>query len=188
MGFIPANNSKIKTEKQESLFRQTYDKAPTPKGVFILKLAVFPDDWGGSFKENLRVNDQGYVASLLEQGINFKIMQSNTSVFTPGCHRFWHVHPEQNELLVTSRLMIVGLIDRRSDSPTYNVKSKIVLSADKALYVPAGVTHGFLNPDTKNDSVLIYFTDKYFVPGDDTQEYRIDPKNLPFDFVKPEIM
>lgn len=78
------------------------------------------------------------------------------------------------------------MIDLRKDSKTYNVRTKIVLSPEKAVYIPSGVAHGLLNPNNY-PVTLVYYTDQYF-SVENTQEHRIDPKDLPYDFVEPEEM
>ena len=192
MGFIKTKNDSIKLPKNVDLFVQTYDKQALPEGVTIIKINVFPDDGGGWFKESLRVDKDGFVESLKQSGIDFKITQSNMSYLGPYAKRFWHIHPEtkkragQNEIWTTNSSLILGLIDLRKDSKTYGTKSKIVISPDKAVYIPSGVAHGLYNP-TSSPITLVYFADQQF-SIEDTQEYRIDPKDLPFDFVEPEIM
>lgn len=193
MAFVKTNSESVRLEKGTQLFQQTYEKAVLPSGVVILKLVVFPDDFGGWFKEMLRIDNDGCVLALKEQGVNFSIKQTNMSFIAPSAKRFWHIHPKrakiegQNEIWITNSTLLVGLVDLRSDSPTYGVKSKIILSPDKGVYIPSGVAHGLLNPNL-TPVTLTYFTDKYFLATDETQELRIDPKDLPFDFVEPELM
>lgn len=187
MKFIKKNVNEIKTGKDIDLLQQVYDKEPFPKDVTILKLGVFPDDSGGWFKENFRLSKDSKHASLAELGIDFEIRQSNTSFIAPGSKRFWHIHPHQNEIWTTNFTLLVGLIDLRAESPTHGQKIKIVLSPDKALYIPHGVAHGFINPNNF-PVTLVYFTDHIFTADAETEEHRIDPQHLPFDFVEPEVM
>lgn len=192
MGFIKTKNNSIKLPKNVDLFVQTYDKQSLPEGVSVIKINVFPDDGGGWFKESLRVDKDGFVESLKQSNIDFKIAQSNMSYLGAYAKRFWHIHPEttkrtgQNEIWTTNSSLILGLIDLRKDSKTYGTKSKVVISPDKAVYIPSGVAHGLYNPNNY-PVTLVYFADQQF-SVEDTQEYRIDPKDLPFDFVEPEIM
>ncbi len=188
MGFIKATVNSIKLNKGQVLWRQTYDKAAMPQGVFLLKLSVFPDDQGGWFKENLRLDDSGCMLALKENGVDFHVRQSNASVYEPQVRRYWHIHKQQNEVITSNGLILIGLVDKRKDSPTYDEKVKIVMSPDKAVFIPAGVAHGFFNPSYTKEVTLMYFTDVYFSPSDDTQEYRIDPSGLSFDFAEPEVM
>ena len=187
MGFINKTVKGIKTNKGVDLLQQTYNKEPLPKDVVIVKINVFPDDLGGWFKENFRLSENADFLALIESGINFKIRQSNMSYIAPSSKRFWHIHPNQNEIWTTNATLLIGLIDLREGSETYNQKTKIVLSPDKALYIPHGVAHGFINPNNF-PVTLVYFADQIFKADVETEEHRIDPKQLPFDFVEPELM
>jgi dTDP-4-dehydrorhamnose 3,5-epimerase-like enzyme len=192
MGFSQINNKFIKLPKNTNLFMQTYEKQTLPDGVVVLKLNVFSDDCGGWFKESLRVNSDGNTESLLQSGIEFKIRQSNVSYLGANAKRFWHLHPNtekrpgQNEIWTTDNTLLLGLVDLRKDSKTYGMKSKIVISPEKAVYIPTGVAHGLINPNNY-PVTLVYFTDQQF-SLEDTQEFRIDPNEMPFDFVEPELM
>lgn len=187
MGFIKKNIEEIQTRKGVDLLQQTYNKEPLPKDVVLVKINVFPDDLGGWFKENFRLSKATSFQSLTESGIDFKVCQSNMSFIAARGKRFWHIHPRQNEVWTTNATLLVGLIDFRKGSVTHGQKMKIVLSPDKALYIPHGVAHGFINP---NDFpvTLVYFADHIFTANAETEEHRIDPEQLPFDFVEPEIM
>ena len=187
MKFTKKNVNEIKTGKDIDLLQQVYDKEPLPKDVTFFKLNVFPDDSGGWFKENFRLLEDSKHASLAESGIDFKIRQSNMSFIAAGSKRFWHIHPHQNEIWTTNSTLLVGLVDLRADSPTHGQKTKIVLSPDKALYIPHGVAHGLINPNSF-PVTLVYFADQMFKADAETEEHRIDPNQLPFDFVEPEIM
>ena len=186
MGLSKAKVKSFKLPKGAELYRQTYDKAEMPEGVVIVKQAVHPDDQGGWLKESFRLDDNGEILALKELGIKLKVRQSTQSVIAPGVKRFWHIHPKQCELWNTNNTLLVGLVDLRDGSKTYGVKSKVVLSSDKALYIPAGIAHGLINPNNF-PVTLTYFLDTYF-DVEDTQEYRVDPKMLPFDFVEPEVL
>lgn len=187
MGFIKSNNQNLKLPSSTNLLRQTYDKAQSIEGVFIAKTNTFPDDFGGWFKEAVRLDQGGRVISMLDLGVIFKPVQTNTSFLAPKTKRFWHIHPNQNEIWTTSETLLIGLIDLRTNSKTYGVKMKVILSADKLLYIPSGIAHGFINPNT-SPVVLSYYTDQYFAADDTTQEYRISPKKISYEFVKPELM
>lgn len=187
MGLEIIRSEKIKLPKDVDLYRQTYER-PTPiKDVAVIKLGVFSDDYGGWFKEALRLDDQAQVISLKEQGIEFSPVQVNMVNLAPGTKRFWHIHLEQNEIWTPSGTLLIGLIDYRDGSPTYGQKTKVILTPDKALYIPSGVAHGFINP-TPGYVTLNYFTDKFFVGDETTQECRIDPADVPFDFVGSELI
>lgn len=187
MGFKKINHKTITPPEGSQLLCQTYDKTETIEGVHVLKIATFSDDFGGWFKEVMRLDKDGNNLALKDLGVDFKPIQANTSYLAPHTERFWHIHPEQNETWTTNGTILLGLIDYRTGSSTYGKKMKVVLSQDRLVYIPFGVAHGFINPS--NTAVtLSYFTDKYFVATEETQECRISPETIPFDFVKPEIM
>lgn len=193
MGFTKTTSDKLQLPKGVTLLQQTYEKTALPDKAAVIKLSVFADDQGGWFKENLRLDKNGYVVALKEQGINFKFVQTNTSFLAPHARRFWHIHPSkakdrgQNEIWVTNGTLLAGLIDLRRKSPSYGLRSKVVLSAERSLYIPAGVAHGFINP-TEEFVTLTYFVDRYFVASPETQEHRINSSDLPYDFVEPEVI
>lgn len=187
MGIKRIKHQSISLPKKTKLYRQTYEKSEGIQNVHILKVSTFADDFGGWFKETLRLDSAGLVVALKEIGLSFRPVQTNTSFLAPKTKRFWHIHPLQNEIWTTNGTILLGLIDFRPESPSYRTKMKVVFSADKMIYIPAGVAHGFINPN--NEAVTLnYFTDQFFVANENTQECRIDPKVLSFDFVKPEIM
>lgn len=175
-----------------SLFQKTYEALKMPDGVKVFKTPMFFDEYGGFFKESLRINDLGEVVALKELGVSFKVRQSMISCVAPGTKRFWHINPDkgknkgQNQFWVTNGTLNLGLIDLRKNSSSYLVKSKIVLSADKAVFVPAGIAQGFINPNSFPVSI-VYYIDQWFTDGDNTQEHVIDPRELPYDFVLPEL-
>ncbi len=187
MGFKPIKHINIKQPKKAELFRQTYDRVEGIKDVLVLKVNTFADDFGGWFKETLRLDNYGQNIALKDLGVIFKPIQVNTSFLAPKTKRFWHIHPGQNEIWTTNGTILLGLIDYRPTSPTYNQKQKVILSSDKMVYIPAGVAHGFINPN--NEFVTLnYFTDQYFVADENTQECRIDPKKISYKFVMSELM
>jgi len=187
VGLKKIKYGKIALPKKVKLYRQTYENAEGILGVHVLKVSTFADDYGGWFKETMRLDESGHNVALKEIGVNFRPVQVNTSFLAPKTKRFWHIHPSQNEIWTTNGTILLGLIDYRPESPSYRTKMKIILSADKFIYIPAGVAHGFINPTT-DFVTLNYFTDKFFVANETTQECRIDPELVSYDFVKPEIM
>ena len=187
MGFAKTKHPKIALPKDHTLLRQTYEKTEAIDKVHIIKLNTFADDYGGWFKETLRLTPKGYVQALYDLGVKFKFVQTNMSFLAPKTKRFWHIHPNQSEIWTTNGTILLGLIDFRPKSKTYLKKMKVVLSQDKAIYIPNGIAHGFLNPNSKSVT-LTYFTDYYFVADENTQECRISPKKLSYKFVKPETL
>ncbi len=187
MGLKRIKNRSIALPKKIKLYRQTYEKAEGIQNVHVVKVSTFADDFGGWFKETIRLDPKGYTVVLKDLGIKFRPVQANTSFLAPKTKRFWHIHPSQNEIWTTNGTILLGLIDYRPESPSYQTKMKVILSADKFIYIPAGVAHGFMNP-SEGFVTLNYFTDQFFVANENTQECRIDPEVVSFDFVKPEIM
>lgn len=187
MGLKKIRHKSISLPKKTKLYRQTYEKPLGIHKVHVMKASTFADDYGGWFKETMRLDDHGHNIALKEVGINFRPVQVNTSFLAPKTKRFWHIHPDQNEIWTTNGTILLGLIDYRPESSSYLTKMKVVLSADKFIYIPAGVAHGFINPGL-DFITLNYFTDQFFVSNEHTQECRIDPDTVPFDFVKPELM
>lgn len=187
MGLKKIKHEAISLPRKTKLYRQTYEKALGIENVHTLKVNTFADDFGGWFKEIMRLDPKGHNVALKDLGIKFRPVQANTSFLAPKTKRFWHIHFSQNEIWTTNGTIILGLIDYRPESLSYKTKMKVILSADKLIYIPAGVAHGFINPN--NEAVTLnYFTDQFFVANENTQECRIDPKEVSYDFVKPEIM
>jgi len=181
----------VRSPIDASLIRQTYTDSgvdPLPEGVLVIQQRVFPDDSGGSFKEVVRLDATGVVdaAQLRERGVSLKPAQINVSIVAPGARRFWHVHPEQCELWTISHGQLnAGVIDCRDGSATFGKRAKVILTPQAGLYIPAGVAHGFAN-ESSAPVVLHYLVDYQFSRGADSQEWRISPDELPFDFVLAE--
>ena len=183
----------VRSPVDAPIVRQTYTDSgidPLPEGVVLVQQRVWPDDSGGSFKEVTRLDAQGVIetAALRERGISLKPAQLNVSVVAQGARRFWHVHPSQNELWTISYGQLnAGVIDCREGSPSFGKRAKVILTPHTALYIPAGVAHGFAN-ESGAVAVLHYLVDTQFSRGEETQEWRINPEQLPFDFVLAEQM
>jgi dTDP-4-dehydrorhamnose 3,5-epimerase len=122
-------------------------------------------------------------AALREHGVVLRPAQVNVSVAASGTRKFWHLHPTQSELWVSaSGQLNAGLIDCREQSPTFGLRAKVVLTPQQALYLPPGVAHGYAN-ETTATAVLLYLVDRHWSAGEDSEEWRIDPTALPYDFV-----
>ncbi|MBI3970412.1 MAG: dTDP-4-dehydrorhamnose 3,5-epimerase family protein [Chloroflexi bacterium] len=171
------------------ILRQTYEPVPLPEGVVLVPQRILPDDSGGTFKEVVRLNE-GIVAApaLRGHGISLRPAQLNVSVITPGTRRFWHIHPSQNELWTVSMGQLnAGIVDCREHSPTFGLRARLVLTPETGLYIPAGVAHGYAN-ESAAPVVLHYLPDRQWAGGEDTEEWRIHPDDLPFDFVLAETL
>ncbi|HEU5317384.1 MAG TPA: dTDP-4-dehydrorhamnose 3,5-epimerase family protein [Chloroflexota bacterium] len=193
MGWEEVGRSKrgVASPVDAPIIRQTYTESgvdPLPDGVMVIPQRVFPDDSGGTFKEVARIDASGALEfpALRERGVALKPVQLNVSVVAPGARRFWHVHPEQHEVWTISFGQLnAGVVDCREGSPSYGKRARVVLTPSSALYIPAGVAHGFAN-ESAGPAVLHYLVDHQFSRGEDTQEWRISPTELPYDFVLKE--
>ena len=192
MAFKPIGTSArgITSPGGQQILRQTYDDNGVPRlpqGVIVVPQRVWPDDWGGTFKEAARL-EGGIVQAPTLREVRHEVVQVNVSVISPGGKRFWHVHPTQSEMWTISYGQLnVGLIDCRADSPTHGLRAKVVLTPDCGLFIPPGVAHGFAN-ESVGVVVLQYFVDRQFTATEDTEEWRIDPADLPYDFVLAEVI
>jgi dTDP-4-dehydrorhamnose 3,5-epimerase-like enzyme len=179
----------VRAPEGQRILRQTYEPATLPGGVVVVPQRVRADDAGGTFKEILRI-DGGTVQApaLIERGISHRPAQLNVSVIASGTRRFWHVHPTQNELWTISYGQLnAGLVDCRETSPTYGLRTKVVMTCEVGLYIPAGVAHGYAN-ESGALVVLHYVPDQQWSAGEATEEWRIHPDDLPFDFVLAETL
>ena len=179
----------IRPPDGQRLLRQTYAPDPLPDGVMIVSQRVRPDDRGGSFKEVVRLNGGAVdLAGLRERGVRLSPAQINVSVVAPATRKFWYVHPTQSELWsVALGHLNAGLVDLREGSPTYSLRARVSLTPETSLYVPAGVAHGYAN-ESSAPAVLVYLPDRLWSGGEDTEEWRVDPLDLPFDFVLAETL
>lgn len=154
---------------------QSYTAAPTIDGVRIFDLRVFGDE-GGDFCEIARLSDDRGL-----EGIpGFTPHQVSYSYMGPGTIKAWHLHYEQEDLWFVppeSRLL-VGLLDVRRESPTYENAMRFMMGGGKAklLLIPRGVAHGVANL-SERASMMVYFTSAKFNVADP------DERRLPFDLL-----
>src|ERR1700722_9775850 len=134
---------------------QDYSKKITIEGVQIVPLNLFVDD-GGSLAEIIRLDDNGN--SLLLP--NFKVKQSTFSQLLPGTIKAFHLHYNQEDFwfVMPNDRVLVGLVDTRKESKTYQKIMRFVLGAGRAqaLYIPRGVAHGLAN-FWQQPASMIYF-------------------------------
>lgn len=139
---------------------QDYSKKTAIEGVQIIQLNMFVDD-GGSMAEIIRLDDNGN--SLLIP--DFKVKQSNFSQLMPNTIKAFHLHYNQEDLwfVMPTDRALVGLVDTRKQSPTYQKTMRFVLGAGRAqaLYIPRGVAHGVANIWTQPAS-MIYLVNQLF--------------------------
>ena len=152
---------------------QQYGGATKIHDVKFIDLRLMTDD-GGSFAELVRFDENGN----LEAVPDFKVRQSSYSLVLPGSIKAFHLHFNQEDVWFvppTDRLL-VGLIDCRKDSPTYNASMRFVMGGGKAqlVYIPRGVAHGGANIGTA-PSTILYFVNQQFNLADP------DERRLPWD-------
>ena len=175
----PLTPENLGTEFQSAVFTQSYAKKPAIEGVRIIDLRMMVDD-GGSFAELVRFDEQGNLEAIPE----FKPRQSSYSLVLPGAVKAFHLHYNQEDVWFippTDRL-VIGLIDARKDSPTYNNSMRFVLGAGKAqlLYIPRGVGHGGANLGTEPATILYFVNQQFNLENPD--EHRLPWDMLGKDF------
>ena len=120
------------------------------EGVLRRKIAVHPDD-RGSFGELWRATWTGDLDDPPVQ-----MVQANLSRSLPRVLRGLHAHRRQVDLwLVVEGHPFIGLVDLRAailnEGPI--VTETIDADPGDAVYLPAGIAHGFYSPD---DLTLVY--------------------------------
>jgi dTDP-4-dehydrorhamnose 3,5-epimerase len=123
-------------------------------GVVAAELEVFSDE-RGSFAEIARAD-----------AFPTTFVQSNHSHSRAGVLRGLHYHQRQADLWYVVRGSVrVALVDLRDRKSPPDVATGL-LSADEpvALYVPAGVAHGYL---ALTDVDVIYWLSQYYDPSDE---------------------
>ncbi len=139
---------------------QEYGRKTPIKDVQVMDLRLLIDD-GGSFAELIRLDDTGKLLAIP----TFQVRQSSYSLVLPGAVKAFHLHYNQEDVWFvppTDRL-IVGLLDVRADSPTYNQNMRLVMGGGKAqlLYIPRGVAHGCANIGA-TPSTILYYVNQHF--------------------------
>lgn len=160
-------------EFRDIITTQQYGGSPKIHDVRFIDLRLMIDD-GGSFAELVRLDENGNLEALPD----FKVRQSSYSLVLPGAVKAFHLHFNQEDVWFvppTDRIL-VGLIDARKDSPTYNVSMRFVLGGGKSnlLYIPRGVAHGGANVGTSS-ATIFYFVNQQFDLADP------DERRLPWD-------
>lgn len=157
---------------------QDYSPKTRIEGVKVLDLRLGIEE-GGSFAELVRFDENGNLLTIPE----FKVRQSSYSQVLPGAIKAFHLHYNQEDVWFvppTDRLL-VGLIDARKNSPTYNVSMRFTMGGGKAqlLYIPRGVGHGGANLGTEPATIL-YYVNQHFSLDDP------DERRLPWDLLGRE--
>ena len=93
---------------------------------------------------------------------SWEIIQTNRSDSQAGVLRGLHYHFKQVDYwyVVNGRIR-AGLVDLRSDSPTYKATQTIEMGEDRqlGLFIPVGVAHGFV---ALTNATLTYVVDNYY--------------------------
>jgi dTDP-4-dehydrorhamnose 3,5-epimerase len=131
------------------------DRAVPIVGVALARLEIHTDDRGALF--------EAFRASALR---GRPTVQANVTSSRPGVLRGLHFHRYQSDYWVPlDGRALVGLYDLRAGSPTRGRGATISLDAGDphALYIPAGVAHGFA---ARTHCRMLYLVDAEFT-GDD---------------------
>jgi dTDP-4-dehydrorhamnose 3,5-epimerase len=138
------------------------DSAHLIEGVRLQPLAVYPDD-RGYFLEVQRIG-QGLAA-----GFPLATSQVSAASNYPGTVKAFHYHLHQTDCWTPARgMMQVALVDFRTASPTFGRRNTIYVGTLRPwqLLIPPGVGHGY-KVIGKEDSLLVYMTDKFYNPQDE---------------------
>lgn len=156
----PLDASALGEAYQAKLTTQDYTSTPRIQGVEILQLRQMLDE-GGDFMELLRLSPQGEL--LAKPGMH--VSQVNYSRVLPGAVKAFHLHFNQEDVwfVPPGDRLLIGLLDVRAGSSTYQQRMRFVLGGgqQRLLYIPRGVAHGAANL-WQDPAQLIYFVNQYF--------------------------
>lgn len=169
----PLDASAIGEAYQQQLSTQDYASQTPIQGVEILQLRQMADD-GGDFMELARIGPEGEL--LAKPGMH--VSQINYSRVLPGAIKAFHLHFNQEDVWFvppTDRLL-VGLVDVRQASSTYQQRMRLVLGGGQTrlVYIPRGVAHGAANL-WQQPAQLMYFVNQQFSLD------QPDERRLPWD-------
>jgi dTDP-4-dehydrorhamnose 3,5-epimerase len=131
-------------------------------GVLVQPFSIYPDD-------------RGYFAEVQRIGIGAAgafppaTTQISSAVNYPGTVKAFHYHQHQTDLWTPVRgLFQVALVDLRLASPTFGARNTLYIGSLRPwqLLIPPGVAHGY-KVIGKDDSVLVYLTDRFYNPQDE---------------------
>jgi dTDP-4-dehydrorhamnose 3,5-epimerase len=169
----PLDASALGEAYQRQLSTQDYAPRDVIQGVEILQLRQMAED-GGDFMELARLGPQGEL--LAKPGM--RVSQVNYSRVLPGAIKAFHLHFNQEDVWFvppTDRLL-VGLVDARQGSPTYQQQMRFILGGGQTrmVYIPRGVAHGAANLWPR-PAQLLYFVNQQFSLDEP------DERRLPWD-------
>jgi dTDP-4-dehydrorhamnose 3,5-epimerase len=169
----------VGADYRDRLRTQSYATRPRIEGVRLVDLRVFHDE-GGDFLELTRLTPDGELICLP----GYRPAQISYSLMESGAIKAFHLHRRQDDLwfVPPADRLLVGLLDVRESSPTYQLSMRFVMGAGEArlLLIPAGVAHGVANLRSVPASI-IYFTTRAFDPAD-PDEHRLPHDLLGADF------
>ena len=150
------------------------------EGVEVFDLRRFNDD-GGSITELARLSGGAH-----EWFPGFEVKQCNYSVVEPLAVKAFHLHERQTDVWFVppgDKLLLV-LADVRVGSPTEGEIRRMVLGDgnSRQVRIPPGVAHGCRNLRPATPGAIIYFVDRQFSAGEDSDEGR-----LPWDHFGAEV-
>ena len=148
--------------------------SPTSKdlipGVKVQPLAVYPDD-RGYFLEIQRLG-QG-----LPAGFPLETTQIAAAMNYVGAVKAFHFHLHQTDCWTPVKgLLQVALADLRIDSPSFGLRNTFYVGPMRPwqILIPPGVAHGY-KVIGKEDSMLVYMTDRFYNPQDEGRIPYNDP-------------
>jgi len=139
-------------------------------GVVIQPFTVYPDD-------------RGYFAEVQRLGVGpaaafpSATTQVSSAVNYPGTIKAFHYHLHQTDYWTPVRgLLQVVLVDLRLMSPTFGARNTLYVGSLRPwqILIPPGVAHGY-KVIGKDDSVLVYLTDRFYNPQDEGRIPFNDP-------------
>jgi dTDP-4-dehydrorhamnose 3,5-epimerase-like enzyme len=166
----PLDASALGDAYRQKLTTQDYTSSTTIEGVEFLQLRRSLDD-GGDFMELLRLDGHGE----LQARPGMRVAQVNYSRVLPNAIKAFHLHFNQEDVwfVPPEDRLVVGLVDVRGGSRTYQQRMRFILGGSQArmVYIPRGVAHGTANPWSQ-PAQLIYFVNQHFSP-EQPDEHRL---------------
>ncbi len=166
----PLDASSLGEAFRQQLTTQSYAPGTTIDGVEFLQLRPMVEE-GGDFMELLRLNGSGELAA--KPGMHVK--QVNFSRVMPGAIKAFHLHFSQEDVwfVPPADRLIIGLVDVREASPTYQQRMRFVLGAGQSrmVFIPRGVAHGAANVGSQ-PAQMIYFVNQHF-SAEEPDEHRL---------------
>lgn len=166
----PLSESAIGAAFREHLSVQNYTPSPTIAGVEVTPLRLMTDD-GGVFTELLRVDGQGNMQLKPE----LRLAQVNFSRVLPGAIKAFHLHLHQEDVwfVPPEDRLLLGMVDVREDSPTYQQRMRMILGGGhaKLVCIPRGVAHGVANLWNTPGQIIYFINDQFSL--DQPDELRL---------------